>query len=74
MVSDHVTNLTMDASNLREDVLLTNRALWLKQEQFAHMQKAKLKRRLYMYFLLFFSPFVACKINTPVVYMRMKVH
>lgn len=44
MVADKLTMLEMEVSNVREDGLLANRALWLKREQMSYMQKARLKR------------------------------
>jgi len=44
MVAEQDNPVKMQVSNLPEDVLLANRALWLKHEQLSYMQKSRLKR------------------------------
>ena len=44
MVAERQARLEMEVGQLGDDVLLTNRALWLKHEQLSYMQKSRLKR------------------------------
>ncbi|KAI0238296.1 hypothetical protein LSAT2_011045 [Lamellibrachia satsuma] len=46
MVAEQDNPVKMQVGNLPEDVLLANRALWLKHEQLSYMQKSRLKRQL----------------------------
>ncbi len=44
MVAERQTRLEMEVGQLGDDVLLTNRAVWLKHDQLSYMQKTRLKR------------------------------
>ena len=45
MVADRIKILKMEIGNMTDDVLLNNRALWLKNEELSYLQKSKIKRK-----------------------------
>lgn len=46
MVADRIKILKMEIGNMTDDVLLNNRALWLKNEELSYLQKSKIRRKL----------------------------
>ena len=44
VVSPQPKMLDMEIGNLADDILLANRALWLRNEQLSLLQKSRLKR------------------------------
>ena len=48
MVADRIKILKMEIGNMADDVLLNNRALWLKNEELSYLQKSKIKRKYLM--------------------------
>ena len=45
MLADRIKILKMEIGNMTDDVLLNNRALWLKNEELSYLQKSKIKRK-----------------------------
>ncbi len=47
MVADRIKLLKMEIGNMSDDVLLNNRAMWLKNEELSYRRKSQILRELF---------------------------